>query len=618
MGDSIKFTIGGQLGTSYRRALGQAETEALASNQRLLTNLARQKASVNAQLGRMEAQGTPGYQMTDLMLKRQSLLRQENILYAAAAKNRTTELQVLEKQNAYLLKKAQIMGTMGSGMAPGFSNLLATEAGTSTSSAQALLDKRNAYLARKSSIMGTTGSGMAPGFAKLLETEAKLATPAVNGLDGALNKVGGHIPGLNLVLRETLVIFREIGRGNWARVPGSFSLVLQGLRQMRGELGIFGAIFTLTGAVVVGSVAAIVASFFIWEHRVNSLAKALESLKVPDIAPPDISRLTAFEKGWNRIRDAIAEAAAEINNANANFERTKGLLDQAQSTEKRLLEIEKQKALEAATDPVAKARVRAEYAKKEHDLQKKQQDEQMAADAKHIQDLQVEQDAKTEAARAMKVETEADEKVHQEILDKAAKEGTEKRKDKKGNEIDSQLEEDQKTVEKYQGNRLFQEQGLESFLPKGSTDRAIYDAAQGRLDAHKTAVEKKTAYDLAKKDREEARKEQTRLFDEAAKAGADKIKAAKAYNQAMALNARILSDDDKIRAAENSKDDTKDSEHGRALKINATDWEKAGGAFGGRGMSMLDIGKQQLSELKGIHHEVKNNKKKSRGVNFGH
>ena len=572
MADSIKFTIGGQLGTSYRRALGQAETEALASNQRLLSSIARQKASVNAQLGRMEAQGAPGYQMTDLMLKRQSLIRQENILFAAAARSRSTETQILAKQNAYLLKKAQIMGTMGSGMAPGFS--------------------------------------------KLLETEAAMATGA-NGI-GGLAKAGAHIPGLNLVLRETLVIFREIGRGNWARVPGSLSLVVQGLRQMRGELGIFGALFTLTGAAVVGSVAAIVASFFIWEHRVNSLAKALETLKAPDVAPPDISRLTAFEKGWNRIRDAIAEAAAEINNANANFERTKGLLDQAQSTEKRLLEIEKQKALDAATDPVAKARVRAEYAKKEHDLQKKQQDEQLAADAKHIQDLQAEQDAKTEAARAIKVETEADEKVHQEILDKAAKEGTEKRKDKKGKEIDSQLEEDQKTVESYQNNRLFQEQGLESFLPKGSTGRAIYDAAQGRLDAHKTAVEKKTAYDLAKKDREEARKEQTRLFEEAAKAGADKIKAAKAYNQALALNARILSDDDKIRASENSKDDTKDTAQGRALKINATDWEKAGGAFGGRGMSMLDIGKQQLSELKGIHHEVKNNKKNSRGVNFGH
>jgi hypothetical protein len=585
MADSIKFTIGGQLGTSYRRALGQAETEALASNQRLLTNLARQKASVNAQLGRMEAQGAPGYQMTDLMLKRQSLIRQENILYAAAARSRSTETQILAKQNAYLLKKAQIMGTMG--------------------------------------------SGMAPGFAKLLETEAAMATGA-NGI-GGLAKAGAHIPGLNLVLRETLVIFREIGRGNWARVPGSISLVIQGLRQMRAELGIFGALFTVTGAIVVGSVAAIVASFFIWEHRVNSLAKALESLKVPDVAPPDISRLTAFEKGWNRIRDAIAEAAEEINNANANFERTKGLLDQAQSTEKRLLEIEKQKALDAATDPVAKARVRAEYAKKEHDLQKKQQDEQLAADAKHIQDLQAEQDAKTEAARNIRtkdgklVETEEDEKVHQEILDKAAKEGTEKRKDKKGNEIDSQLEEDQKTVERLQEKSKRQVARYDSFgnvigtrdAGLGQDDQAILTAAQGRLDAHETAVKNKTAYDLAKKDREEARKEQTRLFEEAAKAGADKIKAAKAYNQALALNARILSDDDKIRAAENSKDNTKDTEHGRAVKINATDWERAGGSFGGRGVSMLDLGKQQLSELKGIHHEVKNNKKNSRGVYFG-
>ena len=77
-------------------------------------------------------------------------------------------------------------------------------------------------------------------------------------------------------------------------------------------------------------------------------------------------------------------------------------------------------------------------------------------------------------------------------------------------------------------------------------------------------------------------------------------------------------------AAQKNKDEADElaakpaNEHGRALKINATDWEKAGGAFGGRGMSMLDIGKQQLSELKGIHHEVKNKGGKGRDVNFGH
>ena len=436
---------------------------------------------------------------------------------------------------------------------------------------------------------------------------AKEAELAARGISSGIGAAAHGVPGLNLVLRETLVIFREIGRGNWARVPGSFSLVLQGLRQMRSELGIFGALFTLTGAIVVGSVVAIVASFFIWEHRVNALAKALENLKVPDIAPPDISRLTAFEKGWNRIRDAIAEAAEEINNANANFERTKSLLDQAQGTEKKLLEIAKEKALDAAgNDPAARAKIRAEYAKKEHDLEKQQQDEQMAASARHIKDLQAEQDAKLQAARDIKVETEADEKVHQEILDKAAKEGTEKRKDKKGNDIQSQLEEDQGTIERLQDKAKREVAAYDNYgnvigtrtAGLGQDDQATLDAAQGRLADHQRAVLAKAEYDRTKKDRDDARQEQARLFDEAAKAGADKIRAAKAYNAALALNHRILADDDKLRAAQN--DEKNNSTSGREARGYSLNSQQRIGAY----VATAPILFQQLRALQSIDHKV--------------
>lgn len=91
----------------------------------------------------------------------------------------------LKKINDYLLQKRKIMGST-SGMAPGFANLLATEAGTSPSAAKSLLDKQNAYLARKAGIMGTMGSGMAPGFSKLLATEAALAA----GTAGAKTATG--------------------------------------------------------------------------------------------------------------------------------------------------------------------------------------------------------------------------------------------------------------------------------------------------------------------------------------------------------------------------------------------------------------------------------------------
>ena len=40
-------------------------------------------------------------------------------------------------------------------------------------------------------------------------------------------------------------------------------------------------------------------------------------------------------------------------------------------------------------------------------------------------------------------------------------------------------------------------------------------------------------------------------------------------------------------------------EHGKE-KFSATDWERAGGALGGHGVSMLDIGMQQLAVLKSI------------------
>ena len=50
---------------------------------------------------------------------------------------------------------------------------------------------------------------------------------APNPLAKGLHDAAGEGFNLNGILRETLVVFREIGRGNWARVPGSLSLIAQ-------------------------------------------------------------------------------------------------------------------------------------------------------------------------------------------------------------------------------------------------------------------------------------------------------------------------------------------------------------------------------------------------------
>jgi hypothetical protein len=108
----------------------------------------------------------------------------------------------------------------------------------------------------------------------------------------------GHLPGLNLVLRETLVVFREMGRGNWSRIPSSISLIVQGLRAMRSELGIFGVLFTAVGAVIGAAVVA--AGLFAW--HIHNIAKQAQQLA--DLLDP-------LNKKFTEQAKAVREAAKE-------------------------------------------------------------------------------------------------------------------------------------------------------------------------------------------------------------------------------------------------------------------------------------------------------------------
>src|SRR2546421_950898 len=75
-------------------------------------------------------------------------------------------------------------------------------------------------------ILGLNGSGFKTGLDKAKqqarqagkEIESSLGSSTSNGLKGI---------GSSGAMREALVLIREIGRGNWTRVPGSFSILLQ-------------------------------------------------------------------------------------------------------------------------------------------------------------------------------------------------------------------------------------------------------------------------------------------------------------------------------------------------------------------------------------------------------
>src|SRR6185312_3635505 len=59
MADSIKFTIGGQLGPSYRGAFAQAEVEALRANNAMNAKIHAQQARIAA-LDKAYAKAAPG------------------------------------------------------------------------------------------------------------------------------------------------------------------------------------------------------------------------------------------------------------------------------------------------------------------------------------------------------------------------------------------------------------------------------------------------------------------------------------------------------------------------------------------------------------------------------
>jgi len=132
--------------------------------------------------------------------------------------------------------------------------------------------KRTAYLKRKSEIMGPGGSGMAPGFSKLIATENAMAAAAT------VENLHAKIPGLNQVLRETMVLFRELGHGNWERLPSSFSRVTQGLAEMRNSLGPVGALFTLAGAAASAAVLTVVGAAVLLGRHLNDLAQRAKDL----------------------------------------------------------------------------------------------------------------------------------------------------------------------------------------------------------------------------------------------------------------------------------------------------------------------------------------------------
>jgi hypothetical protein len=417
-----------------------------------------------------------------------------------------------------------------------------------------------------------------------LETQgAAAATAAANA----------HLGGFNGVLRESLVIVREILRGNWTRVAGSFTLLVQYLRNIRSELGLVGGLFTATGAAALAAIGGIVAGIFILRYRIRKLTEEMTGLKRVDLPKPDLGAVTAYAKAWMDVKAAIAAANDEVNSANAMFERQKSFLDQRQETERQMLDLQREQAVaKAGNDPARVAQVEAAFNQKSHDLQVRQMKEQETADAQHIAALQKEQDEKLAAGKAIRVMTKEQDQATEEILKKQVEmdDVTQARA------LFEALEAKKRAAGGIGGQTpVFSRFAGATFT---SEDQARMDAAKDKLDQANADKRALDDFQRTKSEREELRTRQQQLFDEAKTAGEDKVKATAAYQQALAMNQQILADDQKLRAMSTQTEATR-SRGGGGGRMEVTERERIG-AQSAQGISLLNVSKQHLAVSKEI------------------
>lgn len=221
--------------------------------------------------------------------------------------------------------------------------------------------------------------------------------------------------------RESLVLLREIGRGNWSRVPGSFALLLQ----YTGQLGKL--IHPITGAVIglgVGFAAAY--------YHASKLIDRFSGFKMPEFHPEYIAKhlqkVNQVYEAQLKITNEIYHSIEAYNSAEKAAERIADRTKTHFEHLKQMNEYAKQEEMARARSVQQRMDIEAKYAEKGLALSEQQRaatesNERAKADA-----LEKEQKTLQDRANSILKETtskEQDEEVLKQrkaAADKAQKE----------------------------------------------------------------------------------------------------------------------------------------------------------------------------------------------------
>lgn len=166
----------------------------------------------------------------------------------------------------------------------------AKRAGTNWSGYAAELVLVRAQLAQTRTIMAATKMGTAAG-----------------GVAAAV--AGSKIKGLSGIMSEFMVIIREIGRGNWSRIPGSISLLTQRMGLLKYILAPVGIALIAAGG----------AAFFLWRHFKNTAEAAKNFYDIISTTKPKFSELAEAMKQAAQETASFNDWMKELGNSYKTF-----------------------------------------------------------------------------------------------------------------------------------------------------------------------------------------------------------------------------------------------------------------------------------------------------------
>lgn len=539
----IKFVLGGAMDPSFKGTLDKSVSEAERAATRINAALSRRTAELERR-----AKDLPGGSVPRLQIENQIANNREKLAQNA---HRADYKRHLERKKMALEEAAESWRAK-----------LDAQRGGPFSAADFKVSGKSGAMRHMGAIGGASSAMM---ISVMRDTMASLAS--------------GANP-LTVFMQQAPQVAQAMTMMN----KGMFDFVKTALKIPIGPWGVFAGI---VAGLAVGLLAA-------YAHT-KALIDKLSGIKIPDFQPEYIAKhlkqTNLLAEAWKEVDRNVRNTIAEYNGVAAVAERLAAASKTEFDHRRKILSLEKEKALASAHSPLQKVEIEKKFRAKENTLDKEERDQALAASQREALDLTDEGRRLMGQSGALLKTVPGKTKEEQDVaLNKQRLEAA---------EAAAKAVEEAKNAHGFlgvNGRDAFRAYNAVSASPVTSAD---LDKAEAQItkdrntwrQVYKDSVDKMHANDQTRQTagdlKSRADKSLTRAADLTLK-NQDQARTNTTADKNAASEATAQYEADRKRALQSAQG------RGGGQMI---EWERAGGFMGGPQVAILDVSKKQLAEL---------------------